>query len=262
MSDSSLAYVEAGQGLPIVLLHGFCETKEIWKSFMEPLSKKFRVIAVDLPGFGENPPLFKPVTIADIAEQIYNFVHDMGLDKVVMIGHSMGGYVSLAFAEKFPMRLAGLGLFHSTAYSDNAEKKHARDKTIEFIERYGTEEFVDEFVPPLFFEGRKKDLKEEIKMVIEMGKNTSKMSVIEAIRAMRDRKDRTKVLEKIACPVLFIVGKNDIAVNFSSSVNQFWLPAYSTVHILNNTGHMGMLERSAETCLMVEHFVEQIEIMS
>jgi pimeloyl-ACP methyl ester carboxylesterase len=259
MTSQNLTYIESGEGLPVVFLHGFCETKELWFSYLDPLSKICRVILMDLPGFGENPPLDGPITIADMAEMVYATMVNMGIDQCMMIGHSMGGYVALAFSEKFPSRLKGLGLFHSTAYSDSIEKKQARDKTIEFIERYGTEEFVEEFVPPLFFEGRRKDFKDEVRMMVEMGKKAAKTSVIESIRAMRDRKDRSKVLEKSQCPVLFIVGKNDIAIPFQGSQGQYSIPSYSTIHILNNTGHMGMIEWEKETLFMVEQFIQRIK---
>jgi len=259
MSGQNLSFIEAGKGLPVVFLHGFCETREIWENFLEPLSSVCRVILIDLPGFGGNPPLESPLTIADMAEQVYNTILAIGVDQCIMIGHSMGGYVALAFCEKFPSRLKGLGLFHSTAYADSSEKKQARDKTIDFIERYGTEEFVEEFVPPLFFEGRRKDFLEDIRKMVEMGKRAAKTSVIESIRAMRDRKDRTRVLEKSHCPVLFIVGKNDIAIPFQGSQAQYSLPSYSTIHILNNTGHMGMIEWEKETLFMVEQFIQRIK---
>ena len=133
MSERNLTYREAGEGLPVVFLHGFCETKDLWHSYMEPLSKVCRVFALDLPGFGDNSPLTDPLTIADMAEQVYNTLINLGIEQCIMIGHSMGGYVALAFSEKFPSRLKGLGLFHSTAYPDSVEKKQARDKTIDFI---------------------------------------------------------------------------------------------------------------------------------
>lgn len=259
MTGQNLTFTEAGEGLPVIFLHGFCETKELWNNYLEPLSKICRVILMDLPGFGDNPPLSSPLTIADMAEQVYHTIVNLGIEQCMMIGHSMGGYVALAFCEKFPSRLKGLGLFHSTAFADSLEKKQARDKTIDFIERYGTEEFVEEFVPPLFFEGRRKDFKEEIKSMVEMGKKAAKSSVIESIRAMRDRKDRTKVLEKSHCPVLFIVGKNDIAIPFAGSQGQYALPSYSTIHILNNTGHMGMIEWEKETLFMVDQFIQRIK---
>jgi len=259
MTGQNLTFIEAGEGLPVIFLHGFCETKELWQNYLGPLSTFCRVILMDLPGFGGNVALEGPLTIADMAEQVYNTVVNIGIEQCIMIGHSMGGYVALAFCEKFPSRLKGLGLFHSTAYPDTLEKKQARDKTIEFIERYGTEEFVEEFVPPLFFEGRRKDFKNEIKMMVEMGKKAAKSSVIESIRAMRDRKDRTKVLEKSHCPVLFIVGKNDIAIPYAGSQGQHYLPSYSNIQILNNTGHMGMIEWEKETLFMIDQFIHRIK---
>ena len=245
--------------MPLVLLHGFCENKDIWDGFIGPLSAKYRVIAVDLPGFGSNPPLEHPLTIADMAEALYGFLQSIGVEQCAMIGHSLGGYVALAFGEKFQQRLRGLGLFHSTAYADSLEKKQGRSKSLEFVEKYGVAEFAEEFLTPLFFEGRRKDLHDQIRTVVEAGKHTPQSTVVEVIKAMRDRKDRTKVLEKASYPVLFIAGKNDTAINFTTSVNQFWLPANGTVHYLSNTGHMGMIEREAETLKMVFHFLAEIE---
>lgn len=258
MEHQLISYTESGQGLAVVLVHGFCENKHIWRNFVPVLSEKYRVICVDLPGFGDNPALERPVTIGDLSEYIYYLLQHLGIDQSVLIGHSLGGYVSLAFAEKFPQRLLGLGLFHSTAYADTQEKKQARNKTIDFIEQYGINEFVEEFVAPLFFEGRKKELKEEIKFVLDMGRDAHLKTVTEVIKAMRDRKDRCKVLEKASFPVLFIAGRNDSAINFAGSLPQFWLPSDSTVHILPSTGHMGMLERPTETLRMVRQFLEHV----
>jgi pimeloyl-ACP methyl ester carboxylesterase len=194
-----------------------------------------------------------------MAESLYHFLQNLGIDQCVLIGRSLGGYVGLAFGEKFQQRLLGLGLFNSTAYSDSLEKKQGRTKSIEFVEKYGVDEFAEEFITPLFFEGRRKELHNTIRGVVDSGKKTAKSTVIEVIKAMRDRKDRTKVLEKAPYPVLFISSKNDTAVNFTTSVNQFWLPADATLHLLSNTGHMALLERPAETLKMVRHFIETVQ---
>lgn len=254
-----LAYKEAGQGLPVVLIHGFCERKEIWTGFLQQLSQNFRVITIDLPGFGDNAPQESPLTIGDMADRIYALLTKIGVDHCVMIGHSLGGYVALAYGEKFPFRLKGLGLFHSTSFSDSVEKKQARNKTIDFIDRYGVGEFVQEFVPPLFFDSRRKELKEEIQAVVQMGLTVSKSTVIETIKAMRDRKDRTRVLEKAPYPVLIIAGRNDIAVPFANSQQMFGVPMNATIQVMNNTAHMGMLERPKETLRMIASFLEQVE---
>lgn len=259
LAAGQLAYKSAGEGLPVVLLHGFCENKSIWDGFIDELAKSWRVYAVDLPGFGDNEPISQPLTIADMAESLYHFLQTQGIEQCVMIGRSLGGYVALAFGEKFQQRLLGLGLFNSTSYSDSLEKKQGRTKSIEFVEKYGVDEFVEEFLTPLFYEGRRKELHGSIRRVVDAGKQTPKPTVIEVIKAMRDRKDRSKVLEKAPYPVLFISSKNDTAVNFTTSVNQFWLPADATIHVLSNTGHMALLERPKETLQMVRHFMEDIQ---
>lgn len=259
LAAGQLAFKTAGEGLPVVLLHGFCENKSIWDGFIDELAKNWRVYAVDLPGFGDNEPISQPLTIADMAESLYHFLQNQGIDQCVMIGRSLGGYVALAFGEKFQQRLMGLGLFNSTSYSDSLEKKQGRTKSIEFVEKYGVDEFVEEFLTPLFYEGRRKELHTSIRRVVDAGKRTPKPTVIEVIKAMRDRKDRSKVLEKAPYPVLFISSKNDTAVNFTTSVNQFWLPADATIHVLSNTGHMALLERPKETLQMVRHFMEDIQ---
>ena len=259
LAAGQLAFKSAGTGLPVVLLHGFCENKSIWDDFVGELAHRWRVIAVDLPGFGENEPISQPLTIADMAESLYHFLQTQGIDQCVLVGRSLGGYVALAFGEKFQQRLLGLGLFNSTAYSDSLEKKQGRSKSIEFVEKYGVDEFVEEFLTPLFFEGRRKELQGSIRQVVDAGKQTPKTTVIEVIKAMRDRKDRSKVLEKAPYPVLFITSKNDTAINFATAASQFWLPANATVHVLSNTGHMGLLERQKETLQMVKHFMEDIE---
>jgi len=255
-----LKYTDEGQGMPIVFLHGFPENKFIWKNFSEKLRDKFRVICLDLPGFGENPALDAPLTITDMAERVMRQLDAMSIDKCVLIGHSLGGYVSLAFAEKYPSRIMGLGLFHSTAMSDSLEKKQGRNRSIDFIERYGINEFLNEFVKPLFYEPRREELKDDINFITEIGKATPKSTIIEVIKAMRDRKDRTKILEKATYPVVFIAGRNDHAINLSTSTPQFWLPADVTIHVLNETCHMGMFERPNETLLHVSQFLEYVQM--
>lgn len=254
--DQALSFTDQGEGSTLVLLHGFPESKAIWEWFSTELAKSYRVICLDLPGFGDNQPLDRPMTITDLAEMVQVQLTSMGIDQCVMIGHSLGGYVALAFAEKYPNKIVGLGLFHSTAMSDSLEKKQGRNRSIDFIERYGVPEFVNEFVKPLFYEPRREEFREATKMIAEIGKKTAKSTIIEVIKAMRDRKDRCKVLEKATYPVMFIAGKNDAALQFTVNTPQFWLPQDATLHVLSETGHMGMFERPQETLLFVRQFMD------
>lgn len=252
-------YTDAGSGNAIVFLHGFCESKEIWSSFTVPLQEKFRIIALDLPGFGSNTE--QPVedfSMEAMADYVYKAVHQLEVKKCIVVGHSLGGYVALALAERHPHLLKGLCLFHSTAFADTKEKKENRSKTIDFVKKHGVETFIRSFVPPLFAFGLRKKLARQIEELMEVGIKTPEETVIGATRAMRDRKKRLKVLEEAKYPVLFIAGKDDQAVTLDKTLEQCHLPANSLTCFLADCGHMGMYEKPYETRKAIEKFAEII----
>jgi len=257
--NSLLSYRDEGNGTPLVLVHGFCESKEVWKDFSAILSSKFRVITPDLPGFGESK-LEDPNTSMDYyADKLHALLNHLNIHKCILVGHSLGGYIGLAFAEKYEHRLWGLGLFHSTAFEDTQEKKDNRDRTIKFVEKHGVEAFASTAVTPLFYPPKREELKKEIELMIRIAAGSSKEGVIAAAQAMRDRKDRTNVLKKIKCPVLVVVGKEDQAVTLEKSLQQCCLPHHSVVHFLADAAHMGMFERKKDTLKIVEGFGELVE---
>jgi 3-oxoadipate enol-lactonase len=141
-----------GQGNTLVLLHGFCEDSTVWQWVLPALQKQYAVVTVDLPGFGKSSltPDKEIETIEDIASRLAYTLTQLGIEKCTLVGHSMGGYVTLAFAERHPERLNGWGLFHSTAYEDSAEKKENRLKQVEFVTKNGTVPFVEVLVPSLW----------------------------------------------------------------------------------------------------------------
>ncbi|HWZ22501.1 MAG TPA: alpha/beta hydrolase [Cytophagaceae bacterium] len=251
-----LEYNDTGHGYPLVLLHGFCENRSLWKYCEKTLALHYRVIAPDLPGFGESRLEEPQVSMDYFAEQIKILLDDLKIKKCVMIGHSLGGYVVLAFAEKYETRLTGMGMFHSTAFADTEEKKENRNKTITFIEKHGVSVFAESFVPPLFSLRNKDLLKPEIKELIHTAAASSELGVIETTKAMRDRKDQTEVLKNVSIPVLYVVGKLDGAVSLEKSLEQCYLPKHSIVHFLEGAGHMGMIEKKPETIKILRHFTE------
>src|SRR6185295_19424601 len=139
-------YEEKGNGRPLVLIHGFCETHEIWDRFAENLSGAFRVLLPDLPGFGKSSIPPTPFTVRDIGLLMLSWLDELQLEAPVIIGHSLGGYVVLAMANAQPGRFPGFGLFHSTAYADSEEKKENRNKVIDFVGRNGVQPFIDSYV--------------------------------------------------------------------------------------------------------------------
>jgi len=255
-TDMVNTYTDTGEVL--VFLHGFCESKAIWQEFMRPLQHKFRTIALDLPGFGENTTAISSYTMESMADYVCQQLDALGVRKCIMVGHSMGGYVAMAFAEQHASRLSGLCLFHSSALPDTEEKKENRNKTIDFVEKHGVATFINSFVEPLFYNGNRDKNRKDIEMLKEVGSQTPQASVTGGLAAMRDRPDRSAILQAATFPVLFIFGKDDGAVPLDKALAQCHLPDNSMVYFLGQTGHMGMFEKSYETRKALEKFAETI----
>jgi pimeloyl-ACP methyl ester carboxylesterase len=236
-----------GAGKILVFLHGFCESKAIWPDFTKPLAPEYRLVFLDLPGHGENTAPHEAYSMEHNADFVREALESLQINKCVLIGHSMGGYTAMAFAEKYLDLLSGVVLFHSSALPDTAEKKESRNKTIDFIRKHGVEKFMETFVAPLFYEGNRQQQQAVIEQLTNIGKKVALEAVIGTLAAMRDRQDRTSVLAKAKVPFLFIAGKQDPAVSLEQTLQQCHLPQISYTLFLDQTGHMGIYERPKET---------------
>ena len=242
--------------IPVVLIHGFCETHRIWDSLSSELSNTHRVLCPDLPGFGSSSyPESKKFSIVDIANILDNWLTHLYIEKCIMIGHSLGGYITLAYADRYKEKIQGFGLFHSTSYADSEEKKNIRDKVVEFINTHGAKEFTETFIPGLFHY-RSKEVDEDIALLQEEAQKCTAESLISYTLAMKERADLS-ILMKGDLPVLFIAGEKDGAVPIDSSYAQTKDLNPEYVHFLADTGHMGMFERRSETTKMVADFLRQ-----
>lgn len=247
-----------GSGPAVILLHGFCEDHSIWSNVQKDLESDYTVINLDLPGFGQSSSLKSPFTMNEVAESVYNSAKHHVSPPYTVIGHSLGGYVTLAFAENYEKDIAGFGLFHSTAYADTKEKKANRNKTIEFIHRNGTAPFVEMFVPGLFYENNQERFHQEINELKERTRPIDPLVIIDYTKAMRDRPDRTHILYNSDVPVLFIAGEKDPAVPFKDSLAQSQQLENDHVHFLENTGHMGMIESYPKSLKTLRQFLEKV----
>lgn len=246
--DLSLYYRIAGQGKPVILLHGFGEDSTIWDGMIGELSKDYKLIVPDLTGSGRSSGKMEELSMSSMGEQINLILEKENIDSCFMIGHSMGGYITLAFAEKYPQKLIGFGLFHSTAFSDNDEKKSIRNKNIEFIKKYGSAKFLGQAIPNLFSEYSQTNHPELIDDLLERYKNFSPTSLVAYTEAMRDRPDRSEVLRKFNKPVLLIIGEFDTAIPIEQSMKLCEIVDFAYIYIGARSGHMGMLEEP-EFCL-------------
>ena len=245
-------FFEKGQGQPVVLIHGFCEISEMWRSFAEELSSDFRVICPDLPGFGKSPIDSDQITLEEVAVLLEEWMTENQISNPIVIGHSLGGYVALALLELMGSKMKAIGLFHSTAFPDDQEKKEMRDRTVIFLMKNGVDKFVTTFVPQLFPEPRRDELQTQIDFAIKQAKDSTLEGLIAFTRAMRDRKDRLEILENFSGQKLLIAGTLDGAVKIEASRAQ--KEAFTDYFELQETGHMGMVERKNETLGIVRNF--------
>ncbi len=245
-------FFEKGQGQPIVLIHGFCEISELWRDFADALSSDFRVICPDLPGFGKSPIPSDQTSLEEIAVQLEGWMGENQISNPIVIGHSLGGYVTLALLELMGNRLKAVGLFHSTAFPDDQEKKEMRDRTVIFLMKNGVDKFVTTFVPQLFLETRRNELQPQINIAVEQARESTVEGLIAFTTAMRDRKDRLEILKQFSGPKFLIAGIHDGAVKIKASRAQ--KDAVTDYFELEETGHMGMIERKNETLEIVRNF--------
>lgn len=252
----SIHFFEKGKGQPLILIHGYCETGRMWADFAEKLSSEFRVICLDLPGIGSSPISGDQISLEEVSVALEDWMESNQIENPIVIGHSLGGYVTLALLELMGDRVKAIGLFHSTAFADDADKKQIRNRTITFLKKHGVDKFVTSFVPPLFPENRREELAKEIQTAIENGKHSSLNGLIAYAGAMRDRKDRLDILRHFSGPKLLIAGTEDGAVKIESSRAQ--KDAFTHYFELEGVGHMGMIEKKSETLEIVRGFCQGV----
>lgn len=256
----SVEYEVRGNGLPVMLVHGFTEDRRIWDPLLAGMEDKYCWILPDLPGSGRSDFNASLLQLKDFAELLNVISEQEKIAEFVLIGHSMGGYISLAFAEKYPEKIRALGLFHSSSYPDSAEKKESRDKNIRFIQKNGGTLFVGQSIPGLFSDQFKAEYPEEIRKLVDRYANFSPDSLVLYLNAMRNRPATTGVLYSITKPVLFIMGEEDKAVPLKDGLELCHIPRISYIHILSRTAHMGMIENTSLCNTIVDRFLVEISV--
>ncbi|HTN45970.1 MAG TPA: alpha/beta hydrolase [Flavipsychrobacter sp.] len=238
-----ISYSKQGNGEVLMLLHGFPENHELWKPVLPTLSQKYTVISPDLPGSGNSTLDQENITIEEMAEAVIAIVKAEKIEKMVLAGHSMGGYISLAFAEKYPSYLKGLSLIHSTATSDDEEKKTKRQKSVALIRKGGKEAFIREMVPNLFAERFRKENKAIIATQTERGMMLSENSMIAFYNAMMNRTDRTAILRNANYPIQMIIGKEEKLAPMDVLIGQAAMADISFISVFEDSLHMSMIEQ-------------------
>ena len=256
--DKVQSYLAEGQGPVVVLLHGFGENETVWESCMH-LSQTCKLIVPQLPGTGDSE-MIPDMSMEGMASCLKHLldIETNTSEPVILLGHSMGGYITLAFAAQYPALIAGFGLVHSTAFADSEGKRATREKGIDFITKNGAAAFLKASIPNLYGALTRSQNPGKVEQHIEIGTRFSDEALVAYYRAMLDRPDRTSVLKETPVPVLFLFGREDAAVPLSEGLRQCHLPKLSYIHIHQTAGHMGMVEAPEETAMVFKRFISLV----
>ncbi len=254
-----ISYQDTGKGTTVVLLHGFCLDNSIWQPVIKDLAKQYRIIAPDLPGYGVSKQFKNKISLALYTDLIHEILQTANIALCVMIGHSMGGYVALDFAKKYPKKLAGLGLFHSNIYADAGDRVINRNKAIEFIKKHGSKHFIHELIPILFHEEYKNQHPEIIDQYIQKALMYKEDVIIQSLETMRDRASNEEFIKTLKIPLHNIIGKYDTTYSMENALQQSYLATITQLEIME-TGHMGMLEDALNSTKSISEFISLCEI--
>lgn len=256
INDKKLSYTDSGHGKVIVLLHGYLESVEVWGDFSNKLSQNYRVVCFDIPGHGQSDYLCEKQSMEQLAKCIYTALNKLNISTCFLIGHSMGGYLTLMIHKLFPEILTGFCLFHSHPFSDSEEKQKNRLREMEMILEGKKNLIASVNIPNTFASDNVKIYNDEIEKIKSIVKQTPDQGIIANLHAMMTRPDLTDSLAKAVIPFLYIVGKKDNLIDFTTTVPKIKIPENSELIVIENSGHMGFIEEKEKSLNYIKHFIK------
>ncbi|MEZ4838299.1 alpha/beta fold hydrolase [Flavobacterium sp.] len=253
--NTKINYTDIGKGTAVVLLHGFLENLSMWNAYVDEFSKKNRVINIDLLGHGATECLGYIHTMEDQADMVHHVLHELKIRKGIFIGHSMGGYVALAFAELYPDNVKGLVLLNSTSRADSEERKGNRDRAIAAVKQ-NYSAFVRMSIANLFSEDNRERLADKIEEVRNEALKTPLQGIVAALEGMKIRKDREVILHFAPYPMLLVLGKKDGVLNYIDNLEQIENTKVELVSF--SDGHMSHIENESELKSVLVNFLKKI----
>lgn len=238
----------------VVLVHGYMENLDIWDDLAGQLARQFRVVTLDLPGQGISQVKGAVHTMEFLADVLADVLTHQGIERCFVVGHSMGGYVAEAFAVRYPERLQGIVLFHSTPNADTPEKRANRLREIELIKADKMELIATMFAPQGFAEQNRRRMKEFIGEFEEMIILSDRAGVIAILHGLMERADQNEMMRQLRAPQLFIFGRHDDFIPVDVAQALIVAHPQAAVAWLENSGHMGFLEEPARSLEILTEF--------
>lgn len=254
IQGKELAYSDRGKGDVLVLLHGYLGSLIIFENLSQELSRHFRVISVDLPGHGQSDIISETHTMEDMAERIRYLLDHLSIDKVLLIGHSLGGYVTLAFLSIYPERVAGYILFHSHPFADTPEAVTRRMREITVVRGGKKHIMYPGNIEKMFSPHNLSEMSIEIAMSNKIASEIPEDGIIAILKGMIARTSHKPLLEEGLVPLLWILGIHDQYINYRNVTEALVLPQNGTLATLCNSGHLGFLEEPGRSVSLITEF--------
>ena len=253
--NTTISFTDQGKGMAVVLLHGFLENKLMWKAFIPELSKRNRVIAIDLLGHGATECLGYIHTMEDQADMVQSVLQELKIRKTVLIGHSMGGYIGLAFAELYAENVKGIVLLNSTSKADSEERKINRDRAIVAVKQ-NYSNFIRMSIANLFSESNRERLTEVIEQVKIEALKTPLQGIVASLEGMKIRKDREIILHFASYPIQLVLGKKDGVLIYEDNLDQ--IEGTKVQLTTFEAGHMSHIENQTELLALLLQFLRSV----
>jgi 3-oxoadipate enol-lactonase len=248
INDISISYIEHGslQGLPVVFIHGFPFNHRMWEPQMRELPNDIHAIAYDVRGHGSSAVGDGQFTIELFVDDLIALLDHLGIEKAVICGLSMGGYIALRAVERHPKRIKGLVLCDTKSESDTNEEKIKRTSSLKTVKSAGAGAFAEDFVKAIFWTKTLEKNPEAVEFIKELIHANSNLGICGTLLALASRTDTTESLSSINVPTCIIVGEFDLRTPPSCAQEMHKAITKSELHILSNAGHMSNLENTKD----------------
>lgn len=242
-----ISYTDIGHGRPIILIHSFPTDRRIWEPARNEIedifrdSRIFRIISIDLWGFGQSSSVNgQAITMSDYVDEVSQLLDHLDIKSAIVGGESMGGYIALAFLEKFPKKVEGLILSDTQSIADSPETKAKREATAVDVIEHGTENLINEFISKALSPNVSEKTRMFLKYVLE---KQDRMAIASALRGMALRHDTSNILANSSLPILILTGEKDMVISPQQSQNMHALAKNSKLIVIPNAGHLSSLEQ-------------------
>jgi len=251
-------YSDSGTGEVIVLLHGYLESSEVWNGFGHKLARDFRVLLVDLPGCGLSGVYGEIHSMEFMAAALMELIKSLGIRKVFITGHSLGGYVTLAFLELYSGFLSGYCLFHSQPFADTPEALEKRKREIEIVKLGKKNLMYPDNVIKMFATSNLEKFADALQRSKDIASQIPGEGIIAVLKGMMTRPSRLQIMEKGKVPCLWILGTMDNYIPCEEIQDKIKLPSNAKVVVLTASGHMGFVEEEELSVKIVSEFVKKM----